>query len=147
MRWLTRTVKGCSSFSFLNFRFVQRWWKKHHIFWLCIYHMFRKQKKACVFFEICTLFASWCVFSHKLSPFLKIYTFIDKPVCGLPYCTRCLIVNPPPPSLMGIDKKATFPPFPLFFFTFAPWTKKITFFFVKNLTKTCRKNWFFTFSP
>ena len=52
-----------------------------------------------------------------------------------PYAYKCLIVKPP--KLCGqLIKKALFSNF-LFFFTFARRTKKITFFFVRNLTKTC----------
>jgi hypothetical protein len=53
---------------------------------------------------------------------------------------RCFPVYFPPPKPYGeIDKKALFPNF-LFFFTFACRRKKITFFFVRNLTKTCAKH-------
>ena len=50
--------------------------------------------------------------------------------------TRCVIVNPPPQALWGKAKNGIFFIF-LIFFTFARRTKKITFFFVKNTTKSC----------
>ena len=64
--------------------------------------------------------------------------------CALLHITRCLMVNLPPQALWVIDKKDTFFQF-LIFFTFARRTKKITFFFVRNLTKTCRKKLIFHF--
>ena len=58
--------------------------------------------------------------------------------------TRCLIVLPPPKPYGERQKEALFFIF-LNVFTFACRTKKITFFFVKNLTKKCIKNCFFHF--